>query len=203
MSKRTRCNVVASVAASAMLLFGGTASGAFYSSSFDPPGPLNFGGTALFQLDDSCLTDDGFYTAGACHLTLVHATVDMIDTASHDTGHLDFVNVLPDTFDMVDLYISGGNLIGVDTGWVGWTLTSPCSGTLCGIPWWIRWQSGLPDPVYLYTGTCSTVSHCTPNHDPAGIAPNVTFTRVPEPGTLALVIAALGAGWLVRRRRLH
>lgn len=213
MAKRTHY-ALASLAAAATLLFGGIASGAFYSSSFDPPGPLNFSGTGLFQLDDSCLLSDGFYTASECHLTLLGATVDMTDTGTTDTGHLDFGLLLPDSGDMIDLFINGGDLVGVDSGLIGWTFASPCTGTLCGNPWWIQWQSGISDPVFLYTGTCNSFDRlsastdavgpaCSPFDNSAGEATNVTFTRVPEPGTLALLVSALGAGWLARRRKTH
>ena len=199
MSTRILRNSLATLATAATLTLGGLANAAFYSSSFDPPGPLSFTGTGLFQLDDACLLTDGFYSAAACNLTLLSATIDMTDTVSLDTGHLDFASVLPNTADMLDLFISGGELVGIDTGLIGWEFPSPCTGTLCGDPWWIQWGSGFTDPVYLYTGSCDG-EPCFADLTTSTVATHVTFTRVPEPGTISLLLAALGFGWFFRRR---
>jgi hypothetical protein len=201
MSIRILRNSLATLATAAALALGGHANAAFYSSSFDPPGPLTFSGTGLFQLDDACLAfADGIYNAALCNLTLLSATIDMMDTVSLDTGHLNFAGVLPDTANMIDLVISGGELVAVDTQLIGSAFPAPCTGTLCGDPWWIQWGSNFNDPVFLYTGNCD--GDCFPNQQASAVAENVTFTRVPEPGTMSLLVAALGFGWFFRRRNL-
>jgi hypothetical protein len=200
MSTRTFRNLLGTLLTATTLMLGGAANAAFYSSSFDPPGPVSFSGTGLFQLDDACLAADGFYTAAACNLTLLSATVDVTDTSTSDTGHLNFASLLPNIVSMVDLIISGGNLVGVNTDLIGSVFASPCTGTICGEPWWIEWgTTSDSDPVFLFTGNCDGDS-CFPAQTPIGTAFNVTFTRVPEPGTLALLFVAGGLGWLVRRR---
>jgi len=192
------------VIASPLLALGCLANAAFYSSNFDPPGPLSFAGTALFQIDDACLGpgNDGFHTAASCNLALLSATLSMTDIPTGDTANLNFAPVLPNTADLNDLLISGGELAGVNSDLIGWVFaTPPCTGSLCGLPWWIQWETTPTDPVNLYTGTCD--GPCFPNEIASGVAENVTFTRVnlvPEPGTMGLLLAALGVGWLIRRR---
>ncbi|HQR11330.1 MAG TPA: PEP-CTERM sorting domain-containing protein [Casimicrobiaceae bacterium] len=179
------------------LAFGGVASARFYDSSFDPLGPLTFSGTGRFYADDACFAADGVYAAAACNLTLLSATVDM--TNGVDSAHLDFVSILPNTLDMIDLIISGGELVGVNTNAIGWVFPGTCTGTLCGDPWWVQWGASVDiDPVYLYTGSCD--GPCFRNDNPESTAFDVTFKRVPEPGTLALLLGALGIGGLMRRR---
>jgi hypothetical protein len=203
MSRRLHRLFVAAIA-SPLLALGCLANAAFYSSNFDPPGPLSFAGTALFQIDDACLGagNDGFHTAASCNLALLSATLSMTDTNSLDTGNLNFAPVLPNTADLIDLLISGGELAGVNSDLIGFVFAAPCTGTLCGVPWWIQWGTTPVDPVFLYTGNCDGPA-CFPNDGFSGVAENVSFTRVnlaPEPGTMGLLIAALGVGWLVRRR---
>jgi hypothetical protein len=198
MSKRVFQNSLATLVTVVALTFTGLASARFYDSSFDPPGPLTFSGTGRFYVDDACFAVDGSHLAAACNLTLISATVDMSNGT--DTAHLDFLSILPNTLDMIDLFISGGELVGVNTNAIGFVFPGPCTGTLCGDPWWVQWGFTVDiDPVYLYTGNCDG-EECFRNEQSSATAPNVTFTRVPEPGTLALLLGALGIGGLMRRR---
>lgn len=199
MSTRILRNSLATLVTVATLAFGGLANAAFYSSRFDPPGSVSFLGNGLFRLDDACLLVDGPYSAAACNLTLLSATVELTDTISGDTGHLDFASLMPDTADMFSLIISGGELVGVNTFQIGEAFPFPCTGTLCGDPWWIEWSTTSTDPVFLFTGNCDG-NVCFADQTPLATAFNVTFTRVPEPGTLVLLVAALAAGGLARRR---
>ncbi len=202
MSKRALRTSLATLVATATLVLAGFANAAFYSSSFDPPGPLSFTGLGLFQIDDACLlAADGVYNASACNLTLLSATVEVTDTDSSDTAHLDFVSVLPNSADMLDFLLIGGNLAGVNSDPIGWVFGSPATGTLAGIPWWIQWGYSTVDidPVFLYVGNCDG-DECFRDNKSAGTAENVTFTRVPEPATLALLAGALGIAGLMRRR---
>ena len=196
MSKRVFKNSLATLVTVVALTFTGLASARFYDSSYDPPGPLTFSGTGRFYVDDACFAADGQYAAAACNLKLISASLDMSNGT--DSAHLDFVSLLPNTLDMIDLFISGGELVGVNTNAIGWVFPGPCTGALCGDPWWIQWGFN-PDPVFLFTGNCDG-DECFRNEQASSIADTVTFTRVPEPGTLVLLLGALGIGGLMRRR---
>jgi len=186
--------------AATLVAFAAPASAAVWSSDYDPPGAITFSGRAFFQFDDSCLATDGFHSGASCNTVFLSATADLSEASTGATGHLNFASVLPNTADVFNIVIVNHLLAGVDTGVIGFVFPGPCTLDLCGTPWWIQFESGFGDPVFLFTGSCEGDS-CFAFDTPQGIARNVTFTRVPEPGSLALILGALGAGWLSRRRK--
>jgi hypothetical protein len=208
---RKRLHVVVPALAFA---FAGLCHGALFNSHFDPLGPITFDGDGQFRVDDACLVANGgfgIYTGAECNVSLLSAIVNISDGS--DSGVLDFAAVLPSTA-IIDIQIAGGMLVGVNTDWIGWTTPGGCFGDLCDTPWWIRWTNpiDLPDPVDIATGNCGTLrvqsflkagpeDECQIDESTTVTAFNVTFTRVPEPGTLLLVAGGLLVGWQVRRRR--
>lgn len=198
---RTSLNVLA---AAAVLSVAGPACAGVWSADYDPIGDITFNGRAFFQFDDSCLLEDGFYDAASCNTVLLRATAE-ISNDSPATGHLDFAPLLPLSEEVRNIVIVDHALAGVDTDLIGFVFPGPCTGDLCGTPWWIQFESGFDDPVFLFTGPCPDgPSTCRPNEGPSGIATNVVFARVdlvPEPGSLSLIVGALGMGWLARRRK--
>lgn len=113
------------------------------------------------------------------------------------------------------IYVKGGQLAGVDTDPLGalYFDSSPLSDAF----WYLRWESGkapfeayntrdsdvdymyapsLLDPVYLTR--CDDSGCQLATEQPAR---DVTFTRVPEPGSLALVAAAMMAAGVGARRK--
>jgi hypothetical protein len=189
-------NLLGAAIAAAGVTLAGASHGAIFNSHFDPN---SFSGDGTFQIDDACLArEDGFYTD--CNAVLLAATADIV-SESGGTAHVDFGPVLPSSA-VLDVEISGGTLVGVDTDWIGWAFADQetCTGDLCGtIPWWIRWVNPDFDPVELATGSCDGVESCEMSAgNPFAIADVVTFTRVPEPGTLALVAAGLVLAWRTR-----
>jgi len=199
------------VASAAVAIFAVPASAVVYSSGFDP---LSFSGTGFFQFDNHCETDNGGfgnYTQAECNVIFLSASVQMVDTDSLDniigTGDLNFGSSI-----LIDaIVISGGLLVGVDSGLFGPAFISSGSGSLSSNtdPWWIQWQTELNDPVFLFTGSCNVdgeFEFCFPNGEPSATAFNVTFTRLtdgvaPEPGTLGLILGGVGAAWWARRRK--
>lgn len=119
--------------------------------------------------------------------------------------------LLPSTFNILGVYFFNGALAGVDTNAMG---AVPGSSFYSSDTFWLQFVSGhcprgctTPgqfgvDPVYLSENNVDNISPpggvtfgppCTdPNHCTVGTAP--------EPGTLGLILAALGGGWLARRR---
>jgi len=187
------------LASAAVAIFAVPANAVVYSSGFDP---LSFSGTGFFQFDTACESVDGVYTQAECNVIFLGATVDLVETAPPGTGQLAFGS----STNIVDIIISGGLLVGVDSGLFGPSFISTCSGSLCSNtdPWWIQWESNFFDPVNLFTGNC--FEGCFPDQTPIAIALNVTFTRLtdgvaPEPGTLGLILGGVGAAWWARRRK--
>jgi len=199
MSRRALRLFLGALASAAVAIFAVPANAVVYSSGFDP---LSFSGTGFFQFDTACESVDGVYTQAECNVIFLGATVDLVETAPPGTGQLAFGS----STNIVDIIISGGLLVGVDSGLFGPSFISTCSGSLCSNtdPWWIQWESNFFDPVNLFTGNC--FEGCFPDQTPIAIALNVTFTRLtdgvaPEPGTLGLILGGVGAAWWARRRK--
>ena len=188
------------VVAAAFAALATTAQAGWVSGNFDPP---DLSGTFTFELDGQCLNGSGQRSVNDdsdCQVSLTRLTVTLDHSQGLDTSAVEF----PDFTDITGINVVDGQLAGVDSDLIG-PLTGP-AGVYAG-PWWIQFASFASDPVYLYA--CPTN---TPNcsKETAGIvdtANNVTFftsdangNPIPEPGSLLLIGAALGAGWLARRR---
>jgi hypothetical protein len=199
-----------------LMLTATVAQGAIYSGRFDPSGDgadfPGFTGEALFTVDDGCIAEgDGYHfvnPSGGCGDSfMTSATVSLFDPTDPeplDSGDRVDSFSLSGHFDLIGVLISGGQVTGVDTDIVG-----PAYGAgysphwTSSTPFWLQFQSGclgdnpddgcfFIDPAFIYMGENQIQSA------PA----TVTFqaVTVPEPGTLALVLGAVGLGWLVRRR---
>jgi hypothetical protein len=201
------CVAIAAVVGSAATL----ARAAAYTSGWDP---VTTNGTALLTVGDNCLANgDGFFLVNddtGCSVSLLSATVNLVDglagTASFTLG--------ADTADIWGIDVAGGALVGLDTLPIGPGVVSGNPDANLNGSWWIQWWDGvnsLDDPGGPLTNTvslefntpCQTVSG-----NPSGCnsvvstATNVTFTQTtPEPGSLGLLLGALGAGWWARRRK--
>jgi hypothetical protein len=194
-----------SVVATAFALLATTAQPAFYSGPFDPP---DLSGFHTFELVGDCV-HGGTYeltvnNGGACDATLTSLTV-LLD---HSFA-LDFSDFIPFS-DINSILVENGQLVGVDTDLIGAANVS--EGTYAG-DWWIRYyyffgDGFASDPVDLLHDPCSLpgiTGRCVED-----TAYTVTFflsdangnpiNQTPEPGSLVLIAAALGAGWLARRR---
>ena len=113
--------------------------------------------------------------------------------------------------------IVGGELAGIDTLEIGDFTFLPADSDTHGGDWKLRWSSGqglfctlydlpscsLPAPPVIPTVFLTNILNGDPNDvlRSTGPAELVSFQRIPEPGTAALVLAAMGAGWLARRRK--
>lgn len=211
----------------AALACAGPAGAANFNGRFDPISGIvpnmSYDGTFTIHVDDSCLTqtvfNEGFglvANGNACgSMSLLSATVTLFETSNPSVT--DLVTFAPPAISsrppLTDVVIAPSgplfNVTGLDTSLLGPQLVS--FGSIYTGPLWLQFVSDfrVPDPAFIYTGSCSAgddeddngTSVCTPDTNNPSNPASVTITRVPEPGSLALALGALAAGWFVRRRR--
>ncbi|MGH8849759.1 MAG: PEP-CTERM sorting domain-containing protein [Casimicrobiaceae bacterium] len=209
--------------AAAAAMSGGAANAGHYGTSYDPN---FFSGVAVFFVPDPpspCLglgagvhavngEGDTCQDVAVTSISATAKTEDMLHTAHLTFSGSDVDDITGMVLGFEEPLLQGINsrLIPVD-----------CSGdnVLCDdTDWFIQFDSGLRPPaplasfvhaefvnplaglfnqVFLYSG-CS--DDCTPQQF-AVANTNVTFTQVPEPGTVALILGGLAAGWLTRKRK--
>jgi hypothetical protein len=175
--------VFLSVAAAAIFVaVNAPARAADYSPVFDP----QFDGTALFRINNSCLLNNGtFFSSENCHVDMIFAN--MFDTnfpLVHYTSGLQ-----PDiAFEFV---IAGNQLTQFQTLDPGLS----CDGSSC-----------LADLEFFTGCGFNTDDTCLPlatlqigSANP--LRDGYRLDRVPEPGTLSLLLGGLGAAWMRKRRK--
>lgn len=208
-----RCIAVAALLAAA----GPPVRAGTWSGSFDP---IGFSGTDLINIGGSnCLPGasdltnpvnffyvNGFsFGANNCTAALLNATVNLTDLPASDTAQLTFSSSAANAGIWGADIGPDGTLLGVDSFPIGPATTSnphfPGS-------WFIQLNAndGQFPPETEQGGdgpTSNTVTlfnvNC-PNGN-CGTSDPYTFKSVPEPGSLGLLLGALGAGWLGRRRK--
>ena len=192
------------------------AHGAVYNSVFDP---VDFSGTATFDVADSCLTGSGFVSNNGdpCTVTWLDAHVTLTD--GPNSASLVFGPPLPSASVVENIFVQGGELMGVNSEAIGPAFVFASGDPDLDGPWWIEYSFSLDalnvaqdgafglGIVLLYHGTCTPTDIggpiCVRDNDPTAVAQVLSFTRVtavPEPGTLALLLAALAAGVSAQRR---
>lgn len=176
----------------------------------------------------SCLSGP----AGTCTGTLDSATGTLYDTNGTATtsddvllssfGYTDTVAQTPFT---ISVAVDGsGHATGVDTSPIGYhsVFTGDLSPSFPGFSGnlWVEFYTGASEanvanliiqalcpPIIDEFSWCHTEEECTPDPNGPGAIKSVdatySITVVPEPESLWLVFAALSAGWLARRRKLH
>jgi hypothetical protein len=190
---------------------------------------LGFQGDGLFHIDDACLNLVGQILpnpatdcsdAGFDELTL--SLYNFTDGPGTILETVSFVPPLNPTIGAltVDFIVANNMIVGIDTGIFGPIVGGPVTGGTAPAPLplasnlWLRFTSNyvLTDPetheftykpeAFLYIGDDC---HDAPSSCDISRPAQVTFTRVapavPEPGSIALLLAALGAAWLQSKRR--
>ncbi len=175
---------------------------AVWNSDYDPP---QFVGMAAFNVPDACLAAaDNLYSVGAlpgCSVITVLSNVTTMPVA------IDFAPALPST-DVNSYVVIGGQFVGVNTGIIG--------GVDVGdVDYWFQFVAtftpGSIESAPSVHNLVNLFSNCESFGDSGRVScgdpvatatQGVTFTRVPEPASLALILGALGAGWLARKRRI-
>jgi hypothetical protein len=211
MSLRSNRITLCALAATAALALAAPAQAKLVGSAFDPP---LFDGIGTFLLPDipACLgLGGGFQSVNggsdACTgVILLSAAVNASDSGG--TAHLSLPPPTPDAMAVSGIVIDTEApqlVVGVNTGMIP-IFADACTGDLCDFQWWIQWDSGLPGGEFLSNSVSLFAQYCPEGcfgdvfrfGDPAV---DVKFFLTPEPGSLALLVGALGAVWMVRRRR--
>jgi hypothetical protein len=191
-----------SVVATAFVLLASMAQATFYGGGFDPP---DLSGTHVFDLEGNCVHSGTYELTvnnDGCSASLIHLTV-LLD----HSFPLDFSSFLP-FFGINSILVVNGQLAGVDTDLIG-PATVSGEGTYAG-DWWIQYYYSPLVTLATFADPVDLFHDCTTRVDPNCVVDTalvVTFfvsdsngNPIPEPGSLVLIAAALGAGWLARRR---
>lgn len=204
------------------------AQAATYRGSWDPPygstyPNLGFAGEGVFFVPDSCLALTGFiFDSDPCSnggMSLVSAKVNFYDIADSGTilDTLIFAPPVPASDPVIGVFVQGNEVTGVDTNVFGPQASSLAIANFDSF--YLQFMSGNM-PIFLLVDTLLVTdtgafiypeaTFCQPNSDLCYQAPDfskvslpgdVTYARVPEPGSLALILGALGMGYLARRRK--
>ena len=193
-----------------------TAQAVVFGLEFDPSfggsfGDLGFRGSAEVFIPDNCMLATGFtLNTDACsggQMQMQSASVELyrfggvnpptIATAVFTAAQLlNQVNAADIQFDPDT---QRNELVGLDTNLIGEQIVNVTDGfgTIYQGPIWLFFTA-FSDPAFIVLGDCS--EGCFPDLSLTSNPATVTFIRIPEPGTLALLLGACGAGWLARRR---
>jgi hypothetical protein len=200
-----RRTLVGAAVATALSVSVDSADAGQWKGTFDP---TNFAGEYIVTIDQACIDQGtGWYgNDGICSVTLTSAFANVSDDPDFNSPP-SLIFAPPDYFGLFGVYVYGGKIDSIDSGLIH--QVSPTSPG--GIDdWWLQFVSGhnpsdcgypnfcteatdLSRGVYLYKGDPNT---------PVASADFIGQAElIPEPGTLSLVLGALGGGWLARRRR--
>jgi hypothetical protein len=194
---------------------GGTFSGTGFSGEivFFVPDACLFPSGYAFNTGSSCSIDNGGMQLISLELTLYddNNPSTVFSTITFDPGQ----SPSPIFGVQVDTGASPTFVVGLDTDPIG---PKPSDPDLINAPnnfapasVLLQFVSGefpgLPAGVYLYDAagcsldTESDVWDCSEPTSFRSIGAPVTYSAVPEPGSLALLLSAAGVGWLARRRK--
>lgn len=215
--------------AAAALALSGAAGASFYDSEFDPP---YFLGGAVFEVGDGCLASNGEHLAnsGGCSPVNIQASptpfVNLDDSAGH-TATLDFTGFTDDFDDMLKVAVIDGKFAGIRTDPIGGFLAAGPSASFFPGYFFLRFDYV---PTYSEGEFLSDAAHSLGADDGGELVSvknlvqlihcdiddtssrtcqvrdtsrSSTFELIPEPGTLALILGGLGAGWWTRRRKTN
>jgi len=178
--------------------------------------------------DNSCVASDGTNitcTPDAGSLSITGTLQQQVPGPFGPVVPVDFLFSAADP--VIKLNVSGGVITGIQTGIIGPTDFTTVSGPDIQGFAWVDFEFGSGDspsvanllfqicpPVtvpdtrsfsFSRYNDCTPSADCTPNSELADTSTTATvrIEQIPEPGMLWLVVAAMSAGWLARRRVLH
>jgi hypothetical protein len=173
--------------AAALGMFGTAAQATFYTGIFDPPVPADhFVGEFVLNVHDGC----SIYSCDIDLVSLSITTGDSIGGHNMFTGAQSNIALSGASFD-------GGLNFTSELIFLNSVSTDLFRGigvnAVCGPS--LMFNAGTDGQFVATVG-----SNCTGQFVPVDTATYVA-TAVPEPGTLALILGGVGAGWLTRRRK--
>jgi hypothetical protein len=213
------------------LLLGTAAQAGLIRGNLDPSSDgviPAYNGFADFQVDDNCLVGDGWKSTdpgtGDCGVVFMQsASINLYGNTLGDTTSGTLRDTL--TFGLFPessvhgILVQAGIVLGIDSDPMG-----PVLSTFYTQDFWLQFVTGcigapvdnavcFPPPPGFGSFAASDVPVSVP--DPIALLANVnesgsglrtdtrglTFRAVPEPGTMGLILGALGGGWLARRRK--
>jgi hypothetical protein len=174
-------------------MFGTATQATFYGGDFDPPTIQgHFTGHFLLNVSDSCNSED-------CQIDVVSLLIDASSTFGPgwvSDGQTDIATNV--NFD--------GHLIAFDSVLVGLFIPSfegPSQFTASVIPCTpsLRFTSVFDTDFLGHEGFIADMECVNANQQNVGDNATYVLRQIPEPGTLALILGGIGAGWLTRRRK--
>jgi hypothetical protein len=210
-SMNFRRTLVGAAVATALGVLGDPATAAPYLGVFDP---VDFSGQYIINVSPTCLLTSGWHAnAGICSATLLSAFSDIVSSAPEGpnyTGRLTYAPpAISSSLQLFGIYVYGGQIDSFDTAPLPQVGESPSTPD----NWFLKFTSGqMPSNPLLITTDGAPVFDPTQrgvylSANNLGIIAMAQYLGpavdigVPEPGTVSLLLGALGGGWLARRRR--
>lgn len=192
----------AAVAIAVLLGLGPAWAGTIYRGVFDPSG---FGGTVFVDAPASCDLTTGWIAAGPSNCGQVDITSLVVQSPPPPTSPVDSITFAPPTIpnSITGLWWENGVLSGIDSISL---FAAGSGGTYFSANYYeLVFSSGhanfqVPVSPTVSLTACSTFGCDGGDVNLVGTASQEPFVRVPEPSALSLVLGALAAGWLARRR---
>ena len=178
------------------------ADAAMFVGTFDPAfGPafpsLGFRGTATFNVPETCLAQDGFCSDAG--ISMVSAAVTLYDLNNTDNS----VQLGFDPASLDNVFIQGGTLFGVNSAILGPQQTFSDGFFYTGsifLQFALTSGDGFLGMPSAFIYACDPANNqCTADEAIQSNPARLSF--VPEPGSAALLLVALGAAAMARRRR--
>jgi len=195
----------------ALAAFVGKANALAYVGEYDPPFVTDFStdsswsGQVKFEVPDTCILSSGILTLASCpNMKFLSATVDIKDSG----GLLDTL-VFPASYFSASLLTAVSfNQAGLPDGVNGFFVAPVFSdevraiGSVSGTLFWLSFDNFLPKLTWVYKfGFGESPTSGTPGQGGVPKWDEGGFRVVPEPGSLALLLSALGVLGFVRSRK--
>ena len=198
MSRKTLRILVCAAAAASFGMFGTVAQATFYGGDFDPPTITGHftGHFIVNDVNDGCLHPDG-----GCQIDLISLVI----TNSGDFGVGDFSTGQTNIASGVS-FVGGLHFLSVpipltspfsDFAFGGFT--GPAAAVNCSPC--VQFTPTIGDDFFQHHGFIANLGFFDSNGQFTSGDTAIYVARIPEPGSLGLLVGGIGAAWLTRRRK--